>query len=699
MRQANTGSAKGARTRRGLAAAAAMAMLAGGAQAQAVLPDIVPLPFARPAESATGALDRAVTGSVAAYAPKPATATVAERLRAGLDALAAGDVAEARRVRDGLAGESIDRAILTWAIASSGDAAVGSPEIAGAMHALEGWPGAAALRANLERALHREGPAARTVVEAFAGEAPQTAQGAILLAGAHLELGDAAAARAAIVPLWRESRLEAREEQAIIAAFGDLIPQADHRFRMERMLYAGRFGPAERVAAAAGAEDLAKAFIAVARNDARAGELLDAVDEARRGAMHVFARSRHLRRTGRFAEAATVMLTAPTAGEALVDADAWWVERRVLSRELVDIGDIATAYRLAAAHAAESPAMAADAEFHAGWYAFRGLGDAATGARHFARIAGIAEGPISLARAHYWLGRAAEAGGPGDARRHYDEAAQYGTVFYGQLAAARLGRDTIAGATPEPAVRERAHFANRLAVKAIDRLEAAGHQRRADAVYRALAETLDRPGELALLADKARRRGNHFLGLRIAKQAALRGVDVGWLTHPVGAIPDEAEIGDTGRALAYAIARQESEFNAGARSGAGALGLLQLLPGTARAMAGKAGLPYSPARLTGDAGYNATLGAAYLDEQLARFDGSYVLTFAGYNAGPSRARQWMERYGDPRGKPVDAVVDWIERIPYTETRAYVQRVMENYQVYRMQLGGRMDIVGDLVHGR
>lgn len=167
----------------------------------------------------------------------------------------------------------------------------------------------------------------------------------------------------------------------------------------------------------------------------------------------------------------------------------------------------------------------------------------------------------------------------------------------------------------------------------------------------------------------------------------------------MGAIPDEAEIGDTGRALAYAIARQESEFNAGARSGAGALGLLQLLPGTARAMAGKAGLPYSPARLTGDAGYNATLGAAYLDEQLARFDGSYVLTFAGYNAGPSRARQWMERYGDPRGKPVDAVVDWIERIPYTETRAYVQRVMENYQVYRMQLGGRMDIVGDLVHGR
>lgn len=685
------------------AIAMATAMLAGGAHAQTALPEIVPLPFARPASGATEALDRAFTGSVAAYAPthasNPFTATVADRLRVGLDALAAGDLDGARHIRDTLAAESIDRTILTWAIASSGDAAVGSPEIADAMHALEGWPGAAALRANLERALYRERPAALAVIDAFASEQPQTAQGAMLLANAHLERGNTAAALAAIVPLWREARLEAHEEQAIIAAFGDLIPQADHRHRMERMLYADRFGAAERVATPAGAEDLAKAFIAVARNDARAGELLDAVEPAQSGAMHIFARSRHLRRNGNYAEAAAVMLTAPTAGDALVDPDAWWVERRVLSRELVDIGDIATAYRLAAAHAAESPAMEVDAEFHAGWFAFRGLGDAAKGARHFARIAEIAEGPISLARAHYWLGRTAEAGGPGNARQHYEQAAQYGTAFYGQLAAARLGRDTIPSASPEPVVRERAHFANRLAVKAIDRLEAAGHERRASSVYRALAETLEKPGELALLTDKARQRGNHFLGLRIAKWAALRGIDVGALTHPVGAIPDEADIGDAGKALAYAIARQESEFNAGARSGAGALGLLQLLPGTARDMAGKAGLPFSRTRLTSDAGYNATLGAAYLDEQLARFDGSYVLTFAGYNAGPGRAREWMERYGDPRGKPVDAVVDWIERIPYTETRAYVQRVMENYQVYRMQLTGRMDIVGDLVHGR
>ena len=207
------------------------------------------------------------------------------------------------------------------------------------------------------------------------------------------------------------------------------------------------------------------------------------------------------------------------------------------------------------------------------------------------------------------------------------------------------------------------------------------------------------PGELALLAAMAEKRGDHFLALRVGKIAASRGLDIGALSHPVGVIPASANISGAGKALAYAIARQESEFNVGAVSGAGARGLLQLLPGTAKEVAKKSGLPYSKARLTTDAGYNATLGAAFLGEQLGRFDGSYVLTFAGYNAGPRRAQEWVERYGDPRGKGIDAVVDWIERIPFTETRSYVQRVMENYEVYKMRLSGKFDIVDDLVNGR
>ena len=250
-----------------------------------------------------------------------------------------------------------------------------------------------------------------------------------------------------------------------------------------------------------------------------------------------------------------------------------------------------------------------------------------------------------------------------------------------------------------PSDADRLAFARRETVQAIRRLEQAGDELRAGMLYRGLAAQLTSPGELALLAAMAEKRGDHFLALRIGKIAAGHGIEIGALAHPLGAIPNSARISRSGTALAYAIARQESEFNVAAVSGAGARGLLQLLPGTAKEVARKSGLPYSKSRLTSDAGYNATLGAAFLGEQLGRFNGSYVLTFAGYNAGPRRAQEWVNRYGDPRGKDIDTVVDWIERIPFSETRSYVQRVMENYQVYKTRLSGRFDIATDLVSGR
>ncbi|MCW7544373.1 MAG: lytic transglycosylase domain-containing protein [Aurantimonas coralicida] len=197
----------------------------------------------------------------------------------------------------------------------------------------------------------------------------------------------------------------------------------------------------------------------------------------------------------------------------------------------------------------------------------------------------------------------------------------------------------------------------------------------------------------------AERRGDHHLVLQVGKLAYWRGIDAPALAFPIGVIPASANISAAGKALAYAIARQESAFNPKARSSAGALGLLQLMPNTAKSVARKVGVSYSPDRLTSDPGYNATLGAHFLGEQIADFGGSYVLTFAAYNAGPRRAREWIERFGDPRGKPLDQVVDWVERIPYTETRNYVQRIMENYGVYKMRLGAGFDIERDLRFGR
>ncbi len=627
--------------------------------------------------------------------PSPSVAL----LKSGLDRLAADDIAGARQVREALPANSLDRHILAWAIALYGGDQVPSGEIADAAKMLPNWPGTIVLRKNSERALYRENPSPQIVAKAFDGSQPLTPEGVIILARSYVALGNAKAARSVLSPFWRTEKLEAKDEAAVIKEFGALIPAADHRFRMERMFYADRVNSALRVAGLAGAQPLADAWAAVSKGDKNAAKLLKAVPAAQRSAGYFFAQAEYLRKQQKFSDAAAIVMKAPSDREALVDPDAWWVERRVLSRELVDQGDMKTAYRIVAAHAAESAANAAEAEFHAGWYALRGLNDPATAATHFARIADLAQGPMSLSRAYYWLGRAAEVGGPGNAKDYFSRAAAYGTTFYGQLAGERVGLRSLNIAYPSPSAADRQNFAAREAVSAIMRLQEAGYDRYAETLYRDLAGQLTSPGELALLAVLAEKQGNHFMALKIGKIAGARGIDVGALSHPLGVIPDTANISGSGKALAYAIARQESEFNVGAISSAGARGLLQLMPGTARQLAKKAGLTFSQTRLTSDAGYNATLGAAFLGEQLDRFDGSYVLTFAGYNAGPNRAAQWVAKYGDPRGKDVDAVVDWIERIPYTETRSYVQRVMENYEVYKMRISGKYDIVGDLVNGR
>ncbi|MBE7183681.1 MAG: lytic transglycosylase domain-containing protein [Methylobacterium mesophilicum] len=620
-------------------------------------------------------------------------------LRDALAALSRGQVADALVARDAMGRNALDRKILTWAVAYSGGRNVPSSLIAEAAKGLPDWPGADTFRRNSERALFRENPEPVRVLAALGATKPETYEGTVLLTRAYLTLGKADDARKLLSPFWRTEKLQASQEAQIIEEFGAVLQPLDHRLRMERMLYAERVNSAQRVAVLAGAKELAEAWGAVLRGDKKAAALLDAVPNAQRGAGYVFAKARMLRRQGKDEAAAEVMLAAPTEVAALIDPDAWWIERRVLSRELVDLGDFKTAYRLVAAHAAESPANKADAEFHAGWYALRGLEDPQLASRHFARIAEDVSGAISLSRAFYWMGRAAEAGHEKDYAEFYRRAAGFGTTFYGQLAAAKLGQAQATLSSPSPSADERAKFVQRDAVRAIARLQEAGSTRLANALYRGLADDILTPNDLTLLAEMAEKEGNNFLALRIAKAGAARGLEIGTLTHPLGAIPETADVTSAGKALAYAIARQESEFNVGAVSGAGAQGLLQLMPGTARQVALKAGLPFAAERLTTDAGYNATLGAAYLQEQLDRFGGSYVLTFASYNAGPGRVREWLRKYGDPRGQDLDGIVDWIERIPYGETRAYVQRVMENYQVYKLRLTGKADIGSDLVSGR
>jgi soluble lytic murein transglycosylase len=446
---------------------------------------------------------------------------------------------------------------------------------------------------------------------------------------------------------------------------------------------------------------LAQARQAMLRKNRDAQKRLDAVNgEARTDPLFGFTLAEFHRRTEKDREAAEALLAVPV--EKTVDhADEWWVERRIVSRGLIERRDFKRAYDIAAAHRGGNRETLAEARFHAGWYALRFLGDPDKARPHFKALQASVTLPTSRARAAYWLGRTEEAAGKIDAaREHYTVAAADEATFYGQLARVKLGRDSLElPPEPEPTDQDRLAFRQNDLGQVYVLLVQAGLKPDAVPIGLELAKQLPSGGQIAILTDYLTRLGDHRGALQIGKAAADRNLGTERLAYPVEALP-EGSRGQTEveTAMVYAIARQESAFDPRAVSHAGAMGLLQLLPTTAAATARSRGLPFSRPRLTADAEYNATLGAAYLGDLVQEFNGSYILTFAAYNAGSGRARQWIRRFGDPRDPRIDPV-DWIELIPFGETRSYVQRVTENLQVYRERLGGtKLGIAEDLRRG-
>lgn len=674
-----------------------------------------PSPMLAPMRELPTKRDKQTVSSIApqAYAPanKPSAvngpvfgidptnvAAINGSLKDGMNALYKKDALRALAIRAGMRAGTTDRKILAWSIAMSGHRDVTSGEISKIAKDLAHWPGQKTMRKNAERALVREKLTARQVVSAFGTNKPSTLTGAVELAYAHVKLGNKKTARSIITPFWYTAKLSKSEEAEILSKTGSALSVGDHRKRMHTMFYKDRVTSASRLSGRAEQSSLAKARAAVIRKEKSAGALLSSVAaSSKKDPAYLFSRIEHARRTDQSKKAAGLLLKAPKNASALINAHEWWVESRIVSRDLLDAGETRLAYKVAANHVAQKKTDKAEAEFHAGWYALRFRKDARTARKHFAKILKISSAPISQARAYYWLGRASKGN---QAKKYFKASAAHAGTFYGQLSAQKIGVRKLKLTHPRPSRSERSKFANREFVKIIDRLEKIGYHKRASNFYYALGEQIKTPGEMALLSVRAEKQGNPSLALRLGKKAHWHGMKVDTLAWPIGAIPSSTKIGTTGKALAYAIARQESEFNKAAVSGANARGLLQLLPGTAKQMARATGLKYSYKRLTTDPGYNATLGAAYLSKQLDDFDNSYILTIAGYNAGPRRSREWIERYGDPRGKSIDFVVDWIERIPFTETRNYVQRVMENYTVYKTRIAGaKLDLEKDLRFGR
>ena len=627
------------------------------------------------------------------------------QLRQAIDFYRKGKVADGDRLRDGFS-DPAARALLEWVAIRAG-AGIGFERTVAFTRANPDWPAGPLLRRRAEEALLTERKNPATVRAFFGASRPASAPGKFALALAFKADGLDGDAADLVRDLWRSETFGRSLEGKVADAFPGVLTRIDHRYRMERALLKEDWEAAGRAATYAGGAyaSLVRARRAVEDKSSGAASALAAVPPSlRNDSSYILSRAQFLRRADKPAEAAAVLATAPSNPDVLVDGDEWWVERRIVARKLIDLGDAKTAYAVASANPARTVEKRIEAEFHAGWIALRFGGDPEAAARHFGLAAGIAETPISIARAAYWQGRAADALGQAEAAKgFYETAALQPIAYYGQLARAKLGQTSLALRAPAdldgPA---RAAFDDRLCIRALRLLAAASLKEMALPLYIDTAQRLTDAREVQALGDLAVEMKDARALVAVGKLAVQRGLPLDAHAYPTIGIPTYDAFGSVPlveKAMVFAIARQESQFDPRAQSGVGARGLMQMMPATAQRTARRVSAAYDPERLGTDAIYSARLGQAHLGELMEDWRGSYILAFASYNAGGGNVKKWIDAYGDPRKGDVDAI-DWVERIPFTETRNYVQRVMENLQVYRTRLDNKSALLidGDLHRG-
>jgi soluble lytic murein transglycosylase len=633
------------------------------------------------------AIDVETTAAFATHALPRGDAVDPESVRTAIAAYRRGRLAEGDAIASTIEDRAI-RALLEWVATRSGAAALPFSRLNGFLQAYPNYPATTLFRRRAEEALVAEKRNAATVRAFLHGQRPVYPAGRVALARALKADGEKAEADALIAHVWRRDHLGVSLERLVLAEFGDGLTTVDHRLRAERYIFKGNAGPALRNAARVSADYvlLAKALLAsVKAKRPIAPALIAAVPASQKADLSfAFLQAQQARRQDKAVEAAKALANVPRDPDLFGDGDEWWIERRLIARKLLDGGEAALAYQVAAGHGAEGPVARIDAEWHSGFIALRFRQDAAAALTHFNEAARHAETPVSVSRAAYWQGRAHEAlGQDDDAKEAYDRAAEHPIAYYGQLARARLG-------LPDLPLR-RAASASLEALpgqQGVRMLYRIGAHDLAATLLGDLAQRLHTMPALEAVAAIAAREGDARGLLTLGKQALHRGFPLDGAAFPTNGVPDFPVLGDPmERAIVHAIARQESAFDPTAVSHAGARGLMQMMPATARETARRASLPFDWPRLGKDARYSARMGAAHLNDLLKDWRGSYILTFAAYNAGSGNVKKWIDAYGDPRKPEIDAI-DWVERIPFYETRNYVQRVMENLQVYRQRLDQR-----------
>lgn len=597
---------------------------------------------------------------------------------------------------------TIAQAITRWDTLSQSGGRFGFATYADFMLANPGFPEEAKLRGWAEAALDRESPSAERLAAYFERFPPLTnpARAHYALALATLRRPEA---QAVALAAWRGGAMSDAAAAAILAANAAAITQSDHDERMDALLWAGSAAQAERqvlyVSPARRTDFMARLGMLNDRDPVALG--LGPTPDSLTDPGYVFNRVRQLRRAGNTAAAGALLASRPVASRPPRDAVRWVSELLSVARS----SDSSTAVRIAASI---DDAFAPGTDISrlgfklrddytslmwlAGTRALNNLGDARAAAPLFQRYGAAARTPYTRSKGFYWAGRALmKVGDNAGAARYFDYAAQYPDNFYGLLALERVGKPVprfadFPSGVPSPA--ERAAFEARPLTAAVREL-ARGHPWRLTIrFFKEIAEQAETEGEHLLIAQLARDIGRRDLAVILGQSAHSDGFGN---FHKIS-FPQIPTPPGTNWTMIHAITRQESQFAQNAVSHAGARGLMQLMPGTAREQAGKVGLAYAPEALMGDPAYNIRLGDGYIARMIAYYNGSYPLAVAAYNAGPGNVNKWLRANGDPRTGAVEWV-DWIERIPLSETRNYVQRVLENAVVYEAMNPERASYTG------
>jgi peptidoglycan lytic transglycosylase len=572
------------------------------------------------------------------------------------------------------------------------------------------WPSMDRLRAIAEDKMDGAVPAQRKI-EWFQHFPPVSGVGRMKFAEALLTLGHKDEAALWIKLVWANDSLSAQDEAHVVNTFGALLSRQEQQDRLDAMLWEQYRSSSRRAIRRVGADwqALGEARLRLMERDGGVDAAVAQVpSDLKDDPGLAYERARWRRRAGMDDGALDILEKAPSDPSELVRPDRWWKERELQARRLLRAGKYVEAYKLVKNNGlASSEALAAplspdqpiktkytddfaDAEWMAGWIALTFLKEPSTAYTHFVRMYATVNYPISLARGAYWAGRAAEAMKDSDAAaRWYAIAARNPTTFYGQLSVEKQGNSNLfrLPQDPVPTPEERDAFNQRELVQVVRAMGAIGQTQWLKPFFLTLLDRARSASEQAMIADLAREVGRVDLGVRAGKYAVRDGIVLVDIAYPTASFPARVV---PEQALLHALSRQESEFNVEAVSPVGARGIMQLMPYTAKRVAGWLDMPYNRDRLTSDMDYNVLLGSSYLQSLLKEFSGSYVLAVAAYNAGEGNVRNWLRLYGDPRAAEVDAV-NWIELIPFTETRNYVQRVLESLQVYRFRLGNDRDM--------